>query len=84
MRFRLLPCLLRAIAIAIACLSIAHAQQEQPGLFESLGKMLQPKPDAPTAEAPSGARTLAVAGKERRVALVFGISAYPEEILLLR
>jgi hypothetical protein len=77
MRFRLLPCLLRAIAIAIACLSIAHAQQEQPGLFESLGKMLQPKPDAPTAEAPSGARTLAVAGKERRVALVIGNSAYP-------
>jgi uncharacterized caspase-like protein len=43
-------CLLRAIAIAAACISVAHAQQE---------------PSAP-----------AVAGQERRVALVIGNAAY--------
>jgi formylglycine-generating enzyme required for sulfatase activity len=82
MPFRLLATMptyvLRAIAIAIACVSIAHAQQEQqPGLFESLGKLLQPQQEAKTADASSGARTLAVAGKDRRVALVIGNSAYP-------
>jgi TPR repeat protein len=69
--------LLRAVAIAVTCMSIAHAQQEQPGLFESLGKMLQPQQEAKTADTPGGARTLAVAGQERRVALVIGNSAYP-------
>ena len=70
--------ILRAIAIALACVSIARAQQEkQPGLFESLGKLLQPKQDAPAAEAANQSRNLAVAGKDRRVALVIGNSAYP-------
>lgn len=75
-----LPVLLRTIAIAAICLSVAHAQQEppqQPGLLESLGKLLQPKQDAPTAEAANPSRNIAVAGKERRVALVIGNSAYP-------
>jgi outer membrane protein assembly factor BamD (BamD/ComL family) len=84
MPFRLIPsasaCLLRLIVITATCLSVAHAQQEQPqqpGLFESLGKLLQPKQDAPAVEAANPSRNLAVAGKERRVALVIGNSAYP-------
>lgn len=84
MPFRLIrsasTCLLRAVAFAVICMSIAHAQQgepQQPGLIESLGKLLQPKHDNPAAEASSGARTLTVAGTKRRVALVIGNSAYP-------
>ena len=83
MPFRLLPALsaflLRVLILAGAFVTIAHAQQEhsQPGLFESLGKLLQPKTDTPAAEAASNVRTLAVAGKDRRVALVIGNSAYP-------
>ena len=86
MPFRLLSalsaCLLRAIVIAVACVSIAHAQQEQPGLFESLGKLLQPKQDAPPAETGNPSRNLAVAGQERRVALVIGNSAYVQGALV--
>jgi uncharacterized caspase-like protein len=60
-------------------MSVAHAQEtpQQPGLFESLGTLLQPRQEAPPAEVSSQARNLAVAGKQRRVALVIGNSAYP-------
>ena len=67
------------LVFAACCASTAHAQEtpQQPGLLESLGRLLQPRQEAPAAEASGQARNLAVAGKERRVALVIGNSAYP-------
>jgi hypothetical protein len=62
---RFLPILLartlRVLVLAACCAPAAHAQQtpQQPGLFESLGKLLQPRQEAPAAEASGQARNLA-------------------------
>jgi len=68
----------------MACVSIAHAQptQQQPGLLESLGRLLQPQKQATTEEASVPERTLAVTGKEHRVALVIGNAAYTQGALV--
>lgn len=80
--------LLRALLLIVACVSAAHAQQ--PGLFESLGKMLKPTAEAKSAgatPAPAAAnanRTLAIkpATPGRRIALVIGNADYrhPESL----
>ena len=79
-----MPALLKTVAIAMTCVSIAHAQQapQQPGLLESLGKLLQPQKQAMTDEASVPDRTLAVTGKEHRVALVIGNAAYTQGALV--
>jgi len=72
--------LLRAVLIVLAtvCASFAQAQT-QPGLFDSLGKLLNPA-EAPTAQAPAQAsaqaRNLGVSAGTKRIALVIGNDAY--------
>ena len=78
-----LTALPRVVAIAAACVSLAHAA-DAPGLFDSLGKLLSPAPQAqadtasPARQdnAAPAARNLAVAATGKRKALVIGNDAY--------
>ena len=76
--------LLQVLALAGMCIALAHAQQEQskqPGLFESLGKLLNPTEaptEAPAAPAPghTPTRNLSASAGAKRIALVIGNDAY--------
>ena len=74
--------ILQAIGLLATCVSIAHAQPEQPSLIQPLGMFLAAAPTAsPSA---SGVRTLSVTtpSRGRRVALVIGNGEYqyPENL----
>lgn len=75
MRLPFLANLLRAIALVVVFLSVAHAADDQPNLFKSLGKL--PAPDiAPALDATSRGMTIATPAQGRRIALVIGNGNY--------
>ncbi|MDO8787647.1 MAG: caspase family protein [Sulfuritalea sp.] len=75
-------CFLRAAIFAVVTVgaSLAHAQQAQPGLFESIGGLFKPADSRAASEekpAPATPNLSAVIPQgERRVALVIGNNAY--------
>ena len=71
---------LRAAIFAVVTVgaSLAHAQQAQPGLLESLGSLFKPADSPAASEEKPATRNLsaAIPQGERRVALVIGNNAY--------